>query len=31
MIAAKSFGMLLAATLVGPAIGIGLFIVMHTL
>jgi hypothetical protein len=31
MVAAKSFGMLLAATLLGPAIGIGLFVVMHAM
>jgi hypothetical protein len=31
MVAAKSFAMLLGAALLGPAIGVGLFIVMHTL
>jgi hypothetical protein len=31
MLEAKAFGMLLAATLLGPAIGVGLFVVMHTL
>jgi hypothetical protein len=31
MLAAKSFGLLFAATLLGPAIGVGLFIVMHGL
>jgi hypothetical protein len=31
MVAVKSFGMLLVATLIGPAIGVGLFMAMHSL
>ena len=31
MLAAKSFGLLFMATLLGPAIGVGLFVLMHGL
>ena len=31
MVAAKSFGLLLGAALLGPTIGVALFVLMHAL